>query len=206
MLPEIWEPNQTVVFVGAFVDELSDILGFYYLQPRNRFWELLELGGITPTRIISKQESKALADGHRQGSLSDPIRLVFIEKKTSQLLRLGVGLTTFNRRTLARDDKDKSADPTEDDVRHFIARVDKMKPRFIGFVVDPETFVELFKSRYPDVAAVPGPQSFRIGASEVWFLGPTRGKPRGEALEKQEDAFFALGEAVQASREKKSAS
>ena len=92
MLPEIWEQGMTLVFVGVAVTEPSDTLGFYHLHPRDRFWEMLELGGIT------SQERKALAEGHAQGSLSDPVRSMFIEKKTSQLVRIGIGLTDVNRR------------------------------------------------------------------------------------------------------------
>lgn len=200
MLPEIWEEHQAVVFVGAVVDELSDTLGFYHLQPRNRFWELLEMSGLTPKRIITKQESKALSDGHRDGSLSEPVRAVFIEKKTSQLVKLGVGLTVLNRRMAAKDEKDKAARPTEDDLRQFIGKAGEKKPRVVAFVMNDEVFVESFGKLYSGVTNAPGQQAFKIGSSSVWFLGSTSGRPRGDALLRQEDAFFALGEAVQAIR------
>ncbi len=200
MLAELWEEDQVVLFVGAVVDEHSDTLGFYYLQPRNRFWELLELSGLTPKRIITKQESKALSDGHRDGSLSEPVRSVFIEKKISQLAKLGIGLTALNRRCTAKDEKDKEAKPTDDDIRRFVARVEKLKPRIVAFVMADEVFVESFGNFCQGLTDTPGPQTFRIGNSVVWFLGSTSGRPRGDALVRQEDAFFALGEAVQALR------
>ena len=109
MLQEIWEPELTAVFVGLAVDEVSDTLGFYHLNPGNRFWELLELGGITPERHITSSERKALTEGHTRGNLSDPIRAMFIQKKTSQLLRCGVGITTMNQRVIAKNDKEKAA-------------------------------------------------------------------------------------------------
>jgi TDG/mug DNA glycosylase family protein len=198
MLPEIWEPNLTVVFVGTAVAEPSDTLGFYYLHPKNRFWELLELEAITPKRIISPQERKALADGHATGSLSDPIRSIFIQKKTSQLLQLGIGLTDLNRRVVAGNDKDKSGKPTDDDIRLFIAKAGKLAPRILAFVTSTDIFVESFKSRYPGATAALGLQSFTIGKAEVWLLGPTGLLLRGEALTRQEDAFFALGERLSA--------
>jgi len=201
MLREIWEPDLPVVFVGTAVDELSDTLGFYHLHPRNRFWELLEIGGITPTRIITPSERKALADGHARGSLSDPVRSMFIQKKTSQLLRLGMGLTDLNRRVIAVDDKDKAARPTEEDIQQFIARVPRLNSRVLAFVTKPDLFVELFTSRYPGVTATVGFQSFRIGNAEVWLLGSPGGLLRGEALTKQEDAFLALGERILALKE-----
>ena len=196
MLPEIWEPQLMVVFVGTAVAELSDTLGFYYLHPRNRFWEFLEIGGITPKRIITRQERKALADGHADGSLSDLVRSMFTQKKTSQLLQLGIGLTDLNRRVLASNDKDKSARPTQEDIEQFIVKVEKLNPKIVAFVTNPEIFVELFKSRYPGTCGTLGLQPFRLGNSEVWLLGSTSGLVRGEALGRQEDAFFALGERI----------
>jgi len=196
MLREIWEPDLPVVFVGTAVEELSDTLGFYHLHPRNRFWELLEIGGVTPIRIITPSERKALADGHARGSLSDPVRLMFIQKKTSQLQRLGIGLTDLNRRVIAIDDKDKAARPTEEDIQQFIARVPTLNPKVLAFLAKPDLFVELFTSRYPGVTATLGLQSFRIGNAEVWLLGSPGGLLRGEALTKQNDAFLALGERI----------
>lgn len=198
MLPEIWEPGLVVVFVGTAVAEVSDTLGFYHLHPRDRFWELLEIGGITPTRIITVQERKALTDGHANGSLSDPVRSIFTQKKTSQLLRLGIGLTDLNRRVLAGSEKDKSARPTQEDIEQFIIKHEKLNPKIVAFMTSPEIFVELFKRRYPGACGTLGVQPFTIGNSEVWLLGSTSGLVRGEALSRQEDAFFALGERIPA--------
>jgi G:T/U-mismatch repair DNA glycosylase len=197
MLPEIWTPDLTVVFVGTSVAELSDTLGFYYLHPRNRFWELLVVGGVTPKRIITEQERKALTDGHKNGSLSDPVRTMFTQKKTDQLLRLGIGLTDLNRRVIASDDKDVAAKPSDDDVRAFITKAAMLKPKILAFVTDFDVFVEAFKNKYPGIREAPGPQAFKIADSEVWLLGSTSGRMRGEALARQEDAFFALGERIE---------
>ncbi len=198
MLPEIWEPNLMVVFVGTAVAQLSDTLGFYHLHPRNRFWELLEIGGITPKRIITPQERKALTTGHADGSLSDAVRSLYTQKKTSQLLRLGIGLTDLNRRVVASSEKDKSARPTQEDIEQFILKDENLDPKILAFVISPEIFVELFKGRYPGACGTLGLQPFRIGNSEVWLLGTTSGLARGEALSRQEDAFFALGERISA--------
>ena len=196
MLAEIWEPDLSVVFVGNAVAEHSDTLGFYHLHPRDRFWEMLEIGGITPQRIITPQERKALADGHADGSLSDPVRSMFTQKKTSQLLRLGIGLTDLNRRVLASNDKDKSARPTHEDIEQFIVRDEKLNPKIVAFVTSPESFVELFMSCFPGATGTLGLQPFRIGRSEVWLLGSTSVVIRGEALGRQEDVFLALGERI----------
>jgi G:T/U-mismatch repair DNA glycosylase len=194
MLHEIWEPNLTAVFVGTAVAEPSDTLGFYHLHPRDRFWELLEINGITPVRIITAKERKALTEGHAKGNLSDPVRTMFTLKKTSQLLKLGIGLTDVNRRVVAANDKDKSALPTREDIEEFIVKNRKLNPKILAFVMRPEIFVELFVSRYPGACDTLGLQPFGMGNSEVWLLGSTTGLLRGEALQKQEDVFFALGE------------
>ncbi len=194
MLREIWEPDLKVLFVGMAVDDISEKLGFHHLHPKDRFWELLEIGGFTPKRIITASERKAMAEGQAQGSLSDPIRVMFVEKKTSQLLKLGIGLTDLNRRVTASSDKDKAARPTVEDIQHFAERVVDLKPKAVAFIIRPEIFIELFKSRYHDATEALGVQPFKIGISEVWLLGSPLAVLRGEGLTKQEDAFFALGE------------
>ena len=196
MLPEIIGPDLTVIFVGAAVTGISESLGFYHLHPKDRFWELLAIGSITPKHVITAQERKALADGHRSGSLSDPVRQMFTEKKTNQLLQLGIGLTDLNRRTIAVDEKDKSAKPNEEDVRTFIARVATLNPRILAFAMREEDFVGAFKKPFPLVNDTLGPQAFKIGNAEVWLLGSTTAALRGESLLMQEDAFLALGERI----------
>ena len=196
MLPEIIKPDLTVIFVGAAVTGLSETLGFYHLHPNDRFWELLAIGSITPKHVITAQERKALADGHKSGSLSDPVRQMFTQKRADQLLNLGIGLTDLNRRTIAADEKDKSAKPDEEDVRAFIARVAPLNPRILAFVMREEDFGGAFKKQFPDVTDTLGPQAFKIGNAEVWLLGSTTAVLRGESLLEQEDAFFALGERI----------
>ena len=198
MLQDIWELDLTTVFVGLAVDEVSDTLGFFHLNPGNRFWELLELGGITPERHITSSERKALIEGQARGNLSDPIREMFIQKKTSQLLRRGVGITTMNQRVIARNDKDKAVRPADEDIQHLISKSGELNPKILAFAIAPDMFVDLFKNRYPDATAALGLQSFSIGNAEVWLLGSPATRLRGEALTAQEDAFFALGERMSA--------
>lgn len=198
MLREIWEPGLKVLFVGIAVDDVSDKLGFYHVHPRDRFWELLEMGGFTPKRVISVSERKALAEGQAKGNLSDPIRVMFVEKKTSQLLKLGIGLTDLNQRVLAASDKDKAALPSAEDLSGFIGRVAALKPKTVAFLIRPEIFADIFTSRYPDLTEDLGLQPFTIGTAEAWLLGSPLAVLRGEGLTKQEDAFFALSEHVAA--------
>lgn len=200
MTKEIWESNMTAVFVGPVVLELSEKLGLPHLHPRDRFWELLELGGITPVRVIPQKEGKALTEGVRMGSLNEPVRLMFIEKKTSLLLRLGIGLTELNRRVVVAGEKDRAASPDDGDIEQFIAKVENLKPKILGFVTGPEIFVQSFQSRFPGLTAVPGLQPIKIAGSEVWLLGSTTAQLRGAVLTAQEDLFFALGERISALR------
>lgn len=198
MLSDIWESGSTVVFVQSAVTELSERLGFYHLHPKDRFWELLVVGGITPKYIITTSERKALSDGQRNGSLSDPVRGMFTQKKTDQLVRLGIGLTALNRRVIAVDEKDRSAKPTPDDIAAFVEKVGKLTPKVLAFVTTIEMFVDLFKDRSPGLTDSFGPKSFKIVGAEVWLLGATTAVLRGAGLTSQEDAFFALGERIQA--------
>ena len=194
MIQQIWEPNLTVVFAGTAVDEVSDGLGFHHLHPKDRFWSLLELSRITADRIISQQERKALTEGRAKGNLSDPIRSMFLLKKTSQVLRLGIGLTNLNQRIVVPNDKDKNARPSDDDLRQFFDSVEQFSPALVAFVTPPGIFVQAFKYRSVDAVEEPGVQPFTIGQSEVWLLGSTIAMLRGESLSNQEDAFFGLAE------------
>lgn len=201
LFPDIWEPGLNAVFVSAVVDEQSHTFGFHHLHPRDRFWELLEISSITPARVISAGERKALAEGHAKGNVSEPVRAIFIQKKTSQILRAGIGVTALNRRIAAKNEKDNATQPTVDDVEEFIERTQELAPRVVGFVIIPEVFTSLFKPRYPDAQPAPGVQPFRIGDAEVWLLGSTVASLRGEALLKQEDVFLSLGERIQTLRD-----
>jgi G:T/U-mismatch repair DNA glycosylase len=197
MPPELWEPNLKLLFVAAVATEPSSGIGFFHLHPKDRFWGLLELNGITPKRVITVEERKALTEGQKQGSVSDPVRAFFIEKKTSQLLKLGIGLTDLNRRLVVENEKQKEARPVEGDIREFIARVEDLKPGIVAFVMQPEVFVGAFRGLFPAVTDTPGRQVFTIGGAEVWLLGSTVALIRGEALQRQDDAFFALGERLE---------
>ena len=203
MVPEIWEPNLTVVFAGAVVSDLSDTLGFYHVHRRDRFWELLVLGEITPKPILTAAERKALAEGQKDGSLSEPVRAMFTLKKTSHLLQQGIGLTDVNRRVIALDEKDKAGWPAEEDIHAFIAKAEKLTPQILAFVTRAEVFVGSFKHVFPEAAETFGVQPFTIGNSEVWFMGPTSAMLRGDSLGAQEDAFISLGERFNSLRDQK---
>ncbi len=197
MLQEILQPGLSVVFVDTVVTELWDTLGFYHLHKRDRFWELLMIGGISPATLVTASEAKALDDGHRSGNLTDPVRMLFIEKKTGQLQRLGIGLAQLNRRVTPESEKDPEAKPTPDDVADFSRRVESNRPRILAFVTPPEIFQSAFGAGPSRVSVTLGPQPAPLCGTEAWYLGPVSFKPRGEAAAKQEDLFFALGERLE---------
>ena len=176
MLKEILIKNLRVVFVGTTVAEISDELGFYYLTPKNRFWEMLEYANITPTIVISQTDRKALADAKHTGVLNDLYKQFFFEKKESTLLKLRIGLTDLNRRLVVSKDDDPSAEPTPDDIQKFVKKIEKYKPKIVAFVTAVEIFEKCFKKLYPSATRVRGKQDFMIGNSEVWLLGSTSGR------------------------------
>ncbi len=194
MLEEIWPAELHVLFVGLVATEPSPTLGFHHLHPRDRFWELLEISSISGARVISKEERKAMAEGHARGNITDPVRQIFLEKKTSQLVRQGIGMTYLHAGDACDTEKDKNARPADAEVRTFLDACSKRPPRVIGFHIEPPLFGELFRGLVPATSSTPGKQDFTIGSSEVWLLGSTQAALKGDALLAQEDLFFALGE------------
>lgn len=176
MLPEILIQNLRVVFVGLAVAETSDELGFYYLGTKNRFWEMLEFAGISPTLIVSPSDRKALVDAKHTGVLNDVYKQFFFEKKEAALLKVHLGLTDLNRRLVVSNDADPAAEPTVGDVQTFVKKMEKYHPKIIAFVTGTEVFEKCFKPLFPSVNQQRGKQEFLIGNSEVWLLGSTGGR------------------------------
>jgi G:T/U-mismatch repair DNA glycosylase len=184
MLPEILIQNLRVVFVGTSVAEPSDELGFYHLGPKNRFWEMLEYAGLSPTPVVAAQDRKALVNAKHTGVLSDVYKQFFFEKKESMLLKLRIGLTDLNRRRVVSKDDDASAEPTPDDMQKFVKKMEKFRPMIVAFVTPVDTFEKCLKPLYPSASRERGKQDFLIGSSEVWLLGSTSGRTKdAEALE-----------------------
>jgi len=192
MLPEILIQNLRVVFVGAAVTETSDELGFYYLGPKNKFWEMLEYSGISTTPVISQADRKALVDAKHTGVLNDVYKRFFFEKKESTLLKLRIGVTDLNRRMVVSKEDDPGAEPTTEDVQKFVAKMKKFQPKIIAFVTSAELFEKCLKPHYPSANKERGKQEFLIGASEVWLLGSMSGRAKDtDALEQVFDDLAA---------------
>ena len=197
MFKEIWITGLRAVFVGTCATEPSPTLAFHHLHPRDRFWELLELGGITKGRIITKEERKAMADGHARGNITDPVRQLFLEKKTNQLLRCGVGIAYLNPRPGIDSEKDRAAVPTPADITRFLANAGGAPPRCFAFVMDGVLFREVWSPHVAGATGVAGKQPFTIAGAPVWLMGSSQATLKGDALLAQEDQFVALGEFLQ---------
>ena len=184
MLAEILIENLSVVFVGSTISETSDELGFYYLGPNNSFWDLLEFARITPASLVPSSERKVLINAKKDGVLNDMYKQLFFERKESQLLKHGIGLTDLNRRRVVSNDDDPTAKPTTDVIQKFIRKVEKYQPKILAFATNVETFENAFKPNYPSANRQRGKQDFLIGNSEVWLLGSTSGRAKDtDALE-----------------------
>ena len=112
---------------------------------------------------------------------------MFLEKKVSGLLRLSIGLTDLNRREAVSSDKDPRAKPNEGDVQDFMRKVEKLRPKALGFTTSVDIFDNCFKPLYPEATGNRGQQSFKIHESEVWLLGSTSGRVKD--AEAREEAF-----------------
>lgn len=184
MLPEILTHNLKIVFVGTSIPGTSNELGFYYLHKSNKFWSLLEYAHITPSPIISPSNRDALMAAYQDDVLSDEYKRQFFKKKEAELLRHRIGLTDLNRRVVVGNDDDPLAEPTKDDVEKFINNMEKYNPQIIGFVTSEKIFKKCFKPLYSELTEGKGKQKFKIGSSEVWYLGSTSGRVKNtDALE-----------------------
>jgi G:T/U-mismatch repair DNA glycosylase len=196
MLPEILVQNLNVVFAGMAVHEISDDLGFYHLGPRDKFWDLLEYSGISPAPVVSETDRKALVNAKHSGVLNDMYRQFFFEKKEGACLKLKIGMADLNRRLVVTKDDEPSAQPTPDDLRKFVGKIEKFNPKIVAFVMNIETFERCLKQLYPAATRERGRQGFQIGQSEVWLLGSASGGAKDR--EAAEQVFDDLAERLKA--------
>jgi G:T/U-mismatch repair DNA glycosylase len=195
MLPEILNRNMRVLFVGTTVSKVSDELGFYYLGPNNKFWWLLDYAGLTKGELVTQQERKLISDTFKTNALNDTYRRLFFEKKERVLIERRFGLTDLNRRKIVSSDDEADAKPTPEDIRKFVAKVEKWKPGVVAFVTGLDIFEDCFRPLYPAASRNRGKQGFTIDGSEVWLLGSTSGRVKdADAMEQVfEDLAARLG-------------
>jgi len=63
LLPDIFAPKLDVIFVGAAPSPAAAMSGHYYAGPRNRFWDLLYMAGLTPVRLNAYLDHEVLRYG-----------------------------------------------------------------------------------------------------------------------------------------------
>jgi G:T/U-mismatch repair DNA glycosylase len=197
MIPDILEPKLNLVIVGTAFTEESDGLGFYNLGANDRIWYLLEYGGLTPTPIFTPEERKVLVNAKHGNVLNDMYKQLYFEKKQSALLKRRIGMMLLNRRRIVKDADAPDSIPVEQDIKQFVARVAKFKPRVLAFITPVEVFEKCFTPLYPSANRTRGKQDFVIGESEVWLIGNTIGRTKD--LDELEDVFEKLGQRIQPS-------
>lgn len=181
-----------IVFVGPSVPEISDDLGFYHLGPKNQFWKMLEYSRITPAMVISEADRHALVGAKEAHLLDDLYRQFFFEKKESVLVKLRIGMTDLNRRKVVHKEDEPGAEPTADDIRKFVKKMEKYRPKVIAFVMNVDLFEKCLRQHYPAATRQRGKQDFMIGNSEVWLIGSTSG--RGKETDAMEQVFEDLAD------------
>ncbi|MEX0809446.1 MAG: mismatch-specific DNA-glycosylase [Dongiaceae bacterium] len=103
ILPDILQPDLSIVFCGMAPSRVSAARGAYYAHPGNRFWPTLHEIGLTP-RLLAPEEFRLLP-------------------------QWGIGLTDVNKTEIGRDIELTKAAHDPDGVRR---RVLKYKPRFLA--------------------------------------------------------------------------
>lgn len=59
--PPIWDENSRILILGSLPSEASRAAGFYYMNPRNRFWKMLsEILGCDLEAMSAEQKAEAL--------------------------------------------------------------------------------------------------------------------------------------------------
>lgn len=194
MLPEILEKELELLLVGTAIPKISVDLGFYYLAPNDRLWYLLEYAELTSPAVVTPAECKVLTEAKRAFVLDEMYQKLFFEKKESILRKHKIGITHLNRRMVVAADDDPEAMPTPSDVQKFVKKVEKFKPRCVAFITTVDVFEKCFKNLYKELSREKGQQNFRIGASEVWFMGNTNSRLKN--TEAMETLFDNLGEHI----------
>ncbi len=194
MLPEIVKKDLDLLIVGTAIPKISQDLGFYYLAQNDRLWYLLEYAELTSPAVLTPTEIKVLMEAKKAFVLDEMYLKLLFEKKESILAKQRIGITHLNRRKIVPNEDDPEAVPTPADVQRFVKKVEKYRPRFVAFVTTVDIFEKCFRSLYKSLSRDKGKQDFRIGESEVWFMGNTNSRLKN--IEAMENLFDKLGESV----------
>ena len=146
VLPDYLEPGLDVIFVGTAVGVRSAAVGGYYAGRGNQFWELLYRSGLTPVRLGPDRSADLLAGG--------------------------LGLTDLAKRRASRRDAELLRE--DFDVASFIAKVDRLSPRWVAF--NGKNAAEIVSRCLGEGRHVAlGRQPWTIASSRVFVLPSTSG-------------------------------
>jgi double-stranded uracil-DNA glycosylase len=106
MLPDILQPELTVVFVGTSKSTTSAAAGHYYANPRNMFWNLLQATGLTRGDWLTSNQD-------------------------AEVLKYGVGLTDLVPAKAASSDALLRAGHF--DVQGFLEKIAHFAPKVVAF-------------------------------------------------------------------------
>jgi TDG/mug DNA glycosylase family protein len=146
VLPDYLKPDLDAVFVGTAVGIRSAAVGGYYAGRGNQFWELLYQSGLTPVRLSPD------CSGH--------------------ILAYGLDLTDLAKRRASSRDSELLRE--DFDVAAFIAKVERLSPRWVAFNgKTPAEVVSRYLGEGRHVAL--GRQPWTVATSRVFVLPSTSG-------------------------------
>jgi TDG/mug DNA glycosylase family protein len=146
VLPDHLKPDLDAVFVGTAVGIRSAAVGGYYAGRGNQFWELLYRSGLTPVRLSPD------GSGH--------------------ILAYRLGLTDLAKRRASSSDSELLRE--DFDVAAFIAKVERLTPRWVAF--NGKTAAEVV-SRYLGEGrhVLLGRQPWTVATTRVFVLPSSSG-------------------------------
>ena len=144
VLPDVLARGLAVVFCGTAASPESARLGAYYAGPGNRFWEVLYRTGLTPRRLRPAE--------------------------FREVARFGIGLTDIVKTASGRD---AEVPKSSYDVAGFAARMERARPRAIGFNGKNAARACLGGGRLDY-----GRQARRLGAATLFVLPSTSAAAR----------------------------
>jgi TDG/mug DNA glycosylase family protein len=141
MLPDILQPDLSVVFVGTSKSTVSARAGHYYANSTNMFWNLLQATGLTQGEWLTPREDY-------------------------RVLEYGIGLTDLVPSRAASSDA--LLRPSDYDIASFLEKITRFEPLIVAFNGErAATKVGRYLKRAPPPE---GPASWTIGPTRVYRL------------------------------------
>jgi TDG/mug DNA glycosylase family protein len=154
-VPDLIASGLGILFCGINPGLYSGATGHHFARPGNRFWPAMYAGGFTP-RLYSPFES-------------------------SELLKLGYGITNMVSRATARADE-LSAEELVAGAKRLTRKVKKYKPRYVAIVG-----VTSYRVAFNRLNAKVGPQDHTIGDAHDLEREPVRHPGKTELQRSAQD-------------------